>query len=424
MPRLFEGSQFNKQVTLLVLLCIFYNPLLAIINGNLFSIGRSIAVATEVLLICSLFVMIVHQGFKRSDTLPVGLLIVFVFTSLLITLFNSSLFIDAIRNILIISVFTMVGLRISETSLHTIFLVVALCVLFFLIIEIFSIKSYVTIFQPASYYANTRGQAVSEFNELGIFNAAMSFSGRFTFGVFNTPRTSSLFLEQVSIGNFASILSIYLMVFWDNIDKKRSYFYICLILLILLSSVSRAATAMSLLMLLGYWFAPKLPKYSSILIIPVILLISSIMVSTYTASYSTYGDTFVGRVILGMGDLFNLEFSEYFGFNSAILNRLWDSGFAYLVVSGTIFGALALWLYAAFIIPQNSPRALRSAFGINAYLFLSIVVSGNSIYSIKTATLLWLIVGLVCRLDAKSSENSLINDDSFRITSQVKLNIQ
>ncbi len=414
MPNESESNRFDKQATLLVLMCVLYNPILAIVNGNFFVISRTTVVAAEILLLCSLFVIIVQQGFRRSDRYPLIILGVYVLSSLTSTMLNGFFFVDAIRNIMIVSLLTMIGVRLGRHSFHKIFMIVALCVAAFLLIEIIAIEKYAKLFQPALYYANTRGGEISDFNELGIFGAALGFEGRFSFGVFSGPRTSSVFLEQVSLGNFASVFSIYLMCFWNSISKHRKYFYVILVIVVLLSTVSRTGSVISAIMLLGYRFFPRLPKYGYIAIVPGMILCSAIILALTTGSYDDYGDTLLGRIVLGMGHLFSLDFADYLGFGAAKLNFLWDSGFAYLFASSTIFGFLALWFFMLFFIPQTSERARRCAWGINIYFFLTIVVSGNSVYSIKTASLLWLMAGYVysCKkIDRETSDPVFFNDN-------------
>jgi hypothetical protein len=44
---------------------------------------------------------------------------------------------------------------------------------------------------------------------------------------------------------------------------------------------------------------------------------------------------------------------------------------------------------------ENKPRMLRCSLLLNLYIFCSLTVSGNSVFSMKTAALLWLLVGNV-----------------------------
>ncbi|WOG27219.1 hypothetical protein [Endozoicomonas sp. 8E] len=399
MALLLNEQRFDKLIVVLIPLCVIYNAVLAFVNGNLFGINTAIVAATEIALLGLLLGLVVVTGFKRDDQWPIALLAVFVGSMLVTTLISGSLYVDAFRNILIISVCTLIGIRMAEEDLHKVFFILACGTLFFLLIEIISLETYVRIFQPALYYANTRGHSVSEFNELGIFNAALGFSSRFSFGVFSGPRTSSLFLEQTALGNFASILSIYLITFWTSLAKVRKIFFVSLITLILLSSDTRAGTGLALLMLFGYRVFPVLPKYSQVLIIPLVILLCGLVSVLSVGGYEAYGDTLHGRIILGIDHLFDLEFAHYLGWGVNIINKLWDSGFAYLVASSSIFGAITLWLYMIFLVPGHSAQAKRFIIGMNLYFGLTIVVSGNSVYSIKTATLLWVMAGVMYRLE-------------------------
>jgi hypothetical protein len=72
-----------------------------------------------------------------------------------------------------------------------------------------------------------------------------------------------------------------------------------------------------------------------------------------------------------------------------------DSGYAYLIYAGSVFGLIALWLFVSLVVPDLSARQRRVGLFLTLFVFLSLLISGNSTFSIKAAALLWLIVGVV-----------------------------
>lgn len=380
-------------LVLFTILCVLYNSFLALTNSLISPISRGIVILTEVLLVANIVLILLINQLRAIDKWPLLLFIVALFSAGLTYLASHVLFIDAIRNILIITVFTMVGVRLTEQNIHLLMLFVSLIVAFILAIEVIDISWYAAIFNPASYFQNTRGIEIQEFNESGLFNNALGFEERFSFGIFSGPRTSSIFLEQVSLANFSTVLSLYLLLFWSALNKGKRLFFIVLILTICLSNETRTGSFLALFFLFGAVGFVYFPRFSNVLI-PFIALVFGFAIVIF-GDATNYGDNLVGRLQYGMSLFFDLSLVDYFGFGLHKLNDLWDSGFGYLVVSSTIFGAIALLFYIVNLLPQQTLQAKQCAIAFNSYIFLNLMIGGNAIYSIKTAALLWIIVGFI-----------------------------
>ncbi len=198
-----------KVMFVLVILAVTYNAILALINSLFFELSRGLVIFTEISILgASLAVVFTQSKLLEKDKHVVFLFLSVLFSTLLIFLSSQIIFIDAIRNILIICVFFLVGSRLSEEHIHKVFLYISFVIVFFLIIEILMLELYVGLFEPALYYQNTRGVEIKEFNQTGVFGNAEGFAGRFSYGVFSGPRTSSIFLEQVGLANFCTVLGV------------------------------------------------------------------------------------------------------------------------------------------------------------------------------------------------------------------------
>lgn len=384
-------QDFNQNaIFLIVVLAVTYNALLSFINSHLFGVSFAMVAITEFLILISAIIIILKMGLTRFDSIDIFLILMGVTSAFVISIINQTVFIDSIRNILIIALFVMLGRRIDQKNLQQIFWIVSLIIAFFLILEIADLAAFAKLLNPASYYAATRGMEVSEFNDTGLFNTAAGFEGRFGYGIFNGPRTSSIFLEQVSLSNFAIILGIYLAVFWQKIKNHKRIFFILLIITILVTARSRSALALTIFALLTYHLLPLIPKKVNLLIFPVILLLIAIVYLT-NLPY-TYDDTFKGRISLtghllasfDLGNLFSLEIDK--------LKRYADSGIPYTITSYTIFGAILLWLYFVMVIFNDGPEQRRFVTLSNLYLFTLLMV-GAAVFTIKTAALLWILAG-------------------------------
>ena len=386
-------TKSKKVMFCLAFLGVTYNAILAVINSLFFEVSSVLVVFAEITILgTSLAIVIGLSNLVDKDKYVIFLFLSVIFSSLLIFLNTKIIFVDAIRNFLIICVFFLIGGRLSEEYMHKLFLVVSIVVAFFLVLEISVLSAYVEIFKPAVYYQNTRGIEIMEYNQTGVFGNAEGFAERFSYGVFSGPRTSSIFLEQVSLANFCAILGLYILVFQPALKKGVKIFYLCLIILICLSNETRVGSFLVIVLFTIGLFRANVPAYSNLAVFYTTILAVFFINSFYGEAT---GDNFLGRINLGVEYFLGLGITDYFGHGIFKIDKFWDSGYAYLFAAYTIFGASTFICFTLFILKQISTESRLCALGLSLYVYINVAVGGNSIYSIKTATLLWLIVGYV-----------------------------
>jgi hypothetical protein len=394
-----------KVMFILVILGVTYNAILALINNFMFELSSGLVILTEISVLgASLAVVFTQSKLLDKDKYVVFLFLSVLFSSMIIFLSTQIVFIDAIRNILIICVFFLIGSRLCEEHLHKLFLCLSLVIVFFLIIEIVMLQVYVGLFEPAVYYQNTRGLEIMEWNQTGVFGNAEGFEGRFSYGVFSGPRTSSIFLEQVGLANFCTVLGVYYMIFKAKLTNRTRVFYIGLILLICLSNETRVGSFIILVLFIIGHYRAYIPAYSNLLVPLTVMLIGFFITGFFG---ETTGDNFLGRINLGFGHLLDLEVLDYLGLGVLKLNQLWDSGFGYLFASFTIFGGSVFICFTLFILKQTTTESRLCALGLSIYIFANLMIGGNAIYSIKTAALLWVLVGFIYNNELKKMSHDL-----------------
>jgi len=391
-----SNNKVQNTIYILIVLCCTYNAILAFINGNVFTLSNAVVAATEITLLFTICIIIYKSRIKKSDEIFIGLLVVVFFSFTLNFLATNIIFVDAIRNMLIIAVCAMIGARMQYETIEKVIFTCSIIVFVFLIIELVSLSDYASILEPARYYAATRGIENPEFNETGLFANALSFESRYSFGIFGGPRTSSIFLEQVSLANYCNVLVIYLSVFWSYIGTKRRCFYSTLSLLILFSNNSRTATALVLLSILSHYFKYLIPRYSGFIVFISTLFLALLI---YIFVGNTFSDDLIGRVHHGLDCVGKLTAMDLFGSGIYNLEEFWDSGWAYLVASGTIFTSIYYVIFVIVSLPQRNIMAIQFSFLLSVYVFSSLLVAGNSMFSIKTAAILWMLVGFLTSLD-------------------------
>jgi hypothetical protein len=366
-----------------------YNALLAIINAHVVSMNFALVAGTElsILLACLLFVL--KRGIFADDTsilLFLGFALVFlVHTSLA----SGSPYIDYFRNILIIACFAMVGSWASARTVKAAFYVTSALVTVFLVIEVFSLELYAWILKPGLYFENTRGLKQASYNDTGLFANALGFKGRLSFGIIG-HRASSLFLEQVSLSNFAGVAMMYLLYFWGQMGRLPRTLIAAMIPAILLTTASRTMLIFSGVCFLGFFLFPRIPKAWSLLVMPLILL-AGLMLLTFNPEAS--GDNIAGRVVLTMRHLMETDIYSMLGFNAKVAIEFADSGYVYIIYASTLLGLPLFWLFVTFYPSGITAPQRRLVHALAVFLFLNLMIGATPVFTAKIAGLLWLLVG-------------------------------
>lgn len=345
----------------------FYNAILAAANAA--GIVQSFATVSsvEALILASVIITLIWR-IEKADVAPILLIFVAIFVSLLISIENQTIYVDCLRNLAIIGLFFMIGRRLPEVEIVFIFNVICFWVAAILAIEILSTPLYVAIFQPASYYLNTRGIEEFSVDTTGLFRNALGYEDRFSFGVFD-HRTASLFIDQVSLANFAGVLCIYVLSLFEKLPLKSKIFYAILIACIIATNDSRTTFAFAVISIAGYFVYPRLRKGLAYMVGPSIVVCGAI---EFLIFGDTGGDDFVGRIAITMNYLQNLSLPEVIGLKIDRISEYMDSGYAYVISSMTGLGIVAVWLFCAGAIGEGSASRRRCAFSLNLFIFLNL----------------------------------------------------
>src|SRR5262249_31305267 len=135
---------------------------------------------------------------------------------------------------------------------------------------------YSRTFDVLSYYVNTRNFSLSDFWNQGstLFVSATRPDERYLFGFLNVHRASSVFLEPVSLGNYAIVATMFILAFWRDMSGAMKVFFTVTTLGILVGSDGRLAAITCAVLVFGYFIFPLLPRYSNMFYLPGAILIS------------------------------------------------------------------------------------------------------------------------------------------------------
>lgn len=391
---------FQRKVLFVVLAAVFYNALLAFANARGVPVTRSIVAITEGFVLAGALLLVIGSGRRAIDSVGFALFAFFLGDALFVSILSGSLFIDMARNGAIIVLFLLLGARLDERALKTCFLVVAILVAAFLMLELVSVKSYAAILQPGTYFAQTRGIDLSEVDDAGLFANAVWYEGRFSISSISDHRTASLFLEQVSLANFSTVLVIYLVAMWPRIRPITRIFFVGLIVLILLSNNTRAGLSLALFAPAVYWAAPRIYRYATLAVMPVLLLVATIVAYSLPP---TNEDTFVGRIGLTVRTLSKLDSTSLIGGRAPSSMEFLDSGYTYVIYASSLVGMIVIWLLVSLACGVRTDAERRCGLMFALFVFINLLIAGNAVFTIKIAALMWLLVGFL-RNDAASAD--------------------
>ena len=399
-----DDTGVDYGIVLILLAGLSYNALLAIANAHVAAMSLTQVALSEFVILAAGAALIIRGGLRPFDTPCLIFALGSLLGTLTLSIANQVPVVGMMRNAADIVIFTMLGMRCNRATLRTCFMLSVILVSAVMIVEIASIKTYSNVFNPFSYYVNTRGLGENDFDDTGLFGNSLGFEGRFSYGLFSTPRTSSIFLEQTSLANFATFCTIYLISAWSSADRREKIIGITLILFVLLSNNSRTASTIAAICLAGYFIFPRLPRYGTLLL-PLLMIGLALSVTQYLGDSKE--DDLAGRLGLSIRMLSQTDIQGLLGLRAVTAADMFpDSGYSYTLYAASIFGAIALWLYIALIVPATSSARKRCSWGIGIFFFLNLLIGGNAVYTVKIAAPLWLLAGYM-RREALTSPDAL-----------------
>lgn len=398
-------SNFGNKIALsLVLFSVLYNCLLAALASSGVPMGYSTVAAVEIIIIISCLALCLSSGLSQKDLIPISLVWFIAVISVIVSIKYETFYITGVRNFFIIAIFSMLGQRMDQVFVRRLFFIASTVTLLVLIWEMVSVESYARFFYPAHYFAVTRGSEISEFDESGLSAGTVTFSGRFSLGVFSGRRTSSIFLEQVGINAYAIVCMVFLNGFWAKLSVKERLLQIATIALIVLSNNARMAALMCVIMPIGFFIFPRLNKF---LIIGIPFAVVSVMFILSPIIKDAQGDDLIGRLAITYRLLNILDAQDLIFGNPALANKSFDSGYTFILTSVGFFGAMA-YLFYFIVYPRfDTPEQRRGAWSAAIYVLLWLIVGGTGSFSIKTAALLWVFIGCLSSVDNRSMVSPL-----------------
>jgi len=107
------------------------------------------------------------------------------------------------------------------------------------------------------------------------------------------------------------------------------------------------------------------------------------------------GDNFVGRINGTVKAFLGMDLQSTIGLQLDQVGIFFDSGYVYIIYGATIFGLILFWLYASLYPGGETVNQRRLGHALSLFLFLNLMIGSTAIFSMKTAGLVWLLVGFL-----------------------------
>lgn len=384
-----------------------YPAILCFIHTHYYPVTTSTIVLTEFLIFVTCFLTLTRSDF-------------FKFLSIASLVFASVIFLSMFRNTIAIKparldmVFSLVELKSLRDLMTPIFFywlgrsvgdircadkilkVVVVVVLIGSLFELFFIDVYMYLFNIQSYYAvQQENPPWSEVVGLSLNGLRPLDIGRTIFSnVFDNHRISSIFLEPVSMGNFAVVVAAWGLSKGKERFSLMLFFMLSAICLIILSDSRYGMISVAMLVLIRVFLRRGLNIFMSILPLVCVggLIYFALVLDNQSAS------DIMGRLLGAGGDLLNCSQGMLLGL-APITAAFPDDGYAYIFTRFGIFLCAFLWLGFRTIRMQDKRGESFRAY-IALHLTLILCVSGTSFFALKTAGILWFLMG--CCSDHKT----------------------
>lgn len=325
---------------------------------------------------------------------------------LLLSIFRNALEFKGFRDAMIPLLFYWLGRHVADIGYADRMLKILVgIVLAFGFFELFYLDQYTRLLNIFSYYAST-GTVTIATNF--VRDSALNLNGLRPEGIGRTilpellgsHRVSSLFLEPVSLGNFSVIVAAWGLAKPRAEYRQMLFFVLSAITLIALSDSRYGLIVVTSLIAIRIAVAGRLN--TAAIILPFVSIVVLVLIGLFFEGRVT--DNIIGRLFWTGSTLLGFNVEKIFGIQGFDIGY-GDMGYAYLLSRWGVLLCIALWA-ALWLVKMPDERGERFRAYAALYISLILTVSGTSFFALKTAGLLWFLMGSCSNWNAKRAPAS------------------
>lgn len=376
-------------VSLILFVATTYQAALCLMHTHFFRANTTTIVLAEFMIYLACLVVLIRR--VRVEFVIVAVLVTAYL--LMLSIFRGELELKGFRDVMIPILFYWLGRQMGDMAYadkilrRLIYLVLA-----FGFLELFFLDWYSSIFNIFSYYLS---QGVITVPANFISGSALNLNGMRPEGIGRTilpsllgnHRISSIFLEPVSLGNFAVIVAAWGLAKSRGEWKNALTFVVPAVIMIALADSRYGIGAVSLMLLLRA--IPVRQLKIAVSLLPLICVAALVLIGLFY--HGQYADNILGRLFVSGRALLSFNVPMLLGIEGASIS-FYDMGYPYIFTRLSVLLVVLLW-FAVWMIKMQDERGERFRVYIALYITLILSVSGTSFFALKTAGILWFLVG-------------------------------
>lgn len=387
----------RRWLALLLMAACGYQLLLCFISTHLHPASRALIGASEALLMVACLPWLLRQ-LRPGIMVLLALMVAYL---CLTSLVADQLKLKALRDLAIPLFFFWLGCNLgkpeqTEWALRRVMALVLAVGLF----ELLFLDAFTRLFDIFGYYVSSGSlQPITDYvreSRLQLNGIRPEGIGRtFLPGLLGSHRVSSVFLEPVSLGNFACLICAWCLA-RDANQWRQALPLLCGALVLVVLADSRFALLLIPLLLLL-----RLVLHGGALGLAALAPLGGLALVLGAGLWvqEDHGDSFIGRVAWCGWALLDFPVQRLLGME--LSPNYGDMGYAYLLSRFGLPLCLLLW-FSLWLLPLPSARACRMRALISVYIALILAVSGTSLFAFKTSALLWFLLGSLAANQTKS----------------------
>lgn len=383
----------ERLVCIIIVASVCYQGVLCLINSTIMPLNRTLLGATEALLL----MMCIPLLLRRLLPGVILLGVIAMISLLTIWLINQQINIKSVRDLIMPLCFFWLGCNIGRPEIADRAFKLAIGVVLIMgLFEAVALDYYTRWFNIFNYYVNmgvmTPG-ADSFIRDDKLMSNGMRPEdiGRTLLPQLLGPhRVSSVFLEPIAAGNFATISAAWGLSRPASQWREGAFFVVAALILMVLCDSRFALMSVSLLFAVRVILSGKLLYLCMLAPLGAIALLLVVGYTTPNETGGIMSDDFHGRLAYSGWSLMKFDAPMLFGIGHS--KTYFDEGYAQLMASFGLPLVLLLW-FSIWLLPVKNDTALRFRAMASIYIALILCISGTSLFALKTSGILWFLIG-------------------------------
>ena len=382
----------QRLLTFIIVASVGYQAVLCLINNFVIPASRPLVGLAEAIILLACVPLLARR------LLPGVVSLACIAGAMLCVLgmLNEQLNIKAFRDIAIPLCYFWLGCNVGKPDMADRALKAAIWMVIVLgMFELLFVDRYTELFDIFSYYVNIGSLLpVTDY----VRESKLQFNGIRPEGIGRTllpgllgpHRVSSVFLEPVSLGNFATLCAAWGISRDKEEWRKGVFFVVAAIFLMVLSDSRFALMTVSLFVAMRVFLHGKAINLAIIAPLVAVLMLVLVGISTKNEVVGMVSDDLHGRLAYSGWSLMEFDLSMLMATN--IHDQYPDEGYAHMLSTFGLPLCLVFWL-TLWLLPMPTERSRRFRALISVYVALILCISGSSFFALKSAGILWFLVG-------------------------------